>query len=411
MFSKPKLAVVSVSVPPSPTGQSRMLGHMLEGATPESCLLLSANPPTPNADAGELAFGTYYRLPPLPPSGPWPTRLAGISPRLARMAEPTLESARIAAGVRQEAQEIATAVRQFGAQVIVACTASPTNLPAAAMAAQINGLPFVAYLFDDPVYQWPPGTWRRFAAAQERRWGRQAAAVISPNEFMAEEFQRRRRRGAFIVRNPVADTALDHGNAPPPRDPASPLRIVYTGTLYHAQADAFINLLQALEALNGAAVLEVYTYQSVAEIATHGVAGPHLRVMPFVDQAGAYAVQRSADVLFLPLAFHSSIPEVISRSAPGKTGEYLAAGRPLLVHAPEASFVARHIRDHDAGLVVGRPEPAQLEAALRQMITGAPAVAVTVANALRLAEQYRSSVQRDAFWSVMRRVADGERVG
>jgi hypothetical protein len=57
-------------------------------------------------------------------------------------------------------------------------------------------------------------------------------------------------------------------------------------------------------------------------------------------------------MLFLPLAFRSEIQEVIRTSAPGKMGEYLAVGRPVLVHAPEESFVSWYFRSNRCGLVV-----------------------------------------------------------
>src|SRR5262249_12507864 len=132
--------------------------------------------------------------------------------------------------VWHKAREIAAKLRAFKPDVIVACTASPTDIPAAAVAAVMTGTPLVAYLFDDPVFQWVPGHLRRFAAWCEPLWSRVAAAAIAPNEFMAQDFVNRTRAHVAIVRNPVADTAIDfHQRQPPTAHLTVPLTIVYTG--------------------------------------------------------------------------------------------------------------------------------------------------------------------------------------
>jgi glycosyltransferase involved in cell wall biosynthesis len=82
-----------------------------------------------------------------------------------------------------------------------------------------------------------------------------------------------------------------------------------------------------------------------------------------------HEVQRRADVLFLPLAFESPIGEVLRTSAPGKMGDYLATGRPILVHAPPDSFVSRYFREHDCGVVVDSNSPNAVAEALKRIAT------------------------------------------
>ena len=399
---EPRVAIVSVTVPPSPTGQSRVLGHLLQEADRNACILLTCRMPDP--DSCRAGSDTYVQLPPLE------GRAAHRGSEEGRI-QPLPDHARLTAQLREEAREIAAHAQNSGANLVVACTGSPTHIPAAALACRNLELPLVAYLFDDPVFQWPQGTWRRFCMAHERIWSRQAAAVISPNEEMAATFRSRRNRDPVIVRNPVADLVLDHWTQPSSSTGGGLLRIVYTGTVYHAQADAFGNLMLALEQLNGAALLEVYTYQTADELAIWGLSGRFLRVRPFVDQTASYAAQRDAGVLFLPLAFASTIQDVVMRSAPAKLAEYLAAGRPILAHVPAGSFVANHLSRHGAGIVVDRPEPNQLAAALRQIIANQPAVTGSIGNALKLAQQYRASKQRAAFWDLLREVRLGHLVG
>jgi glycosyltransferase involved in cell wall biosynthesis len=231
-----------------------------------------------------------------------------------------------------------------------------------------------------------------------------------PNEFMARDFAERTGRSTAIIRNPVSDTVIDENGLRPAISAAPPVSIVYSGTVYHAQADAFANLVRAADLLDGGVVIDIYTSQTAAQVAAHGIAGRHVRIFPYVDQTESYAIQRRAGILFLPLAFHSSIPEVVRSSAPAKLGEYLASGRPLLVHAPADTFVANHIRAHNAGIVVDALNLAQLIDAIDRMITTPAEIARTIENATRLAELYRASLARETFWNLLTQVADRERL-
>ncbi len=79
-------------------------------------------------------------------------------------------------------------------------------------------------------------------------------------------------------------------------------------------------------------------------------------------------MQRKADILFLPLGFDTPIPEVIRTASPGKMGEYLASGRPILVHAPADSFVSCYFREHGCGVVVDQSDPGMLSQAIHHIL-------------------------------------------
>jgi len=230
------------------------------------------------------------------------------------------------------------------------------------------GKPFVAYLFDDPAYQFPAGVYRDHSRYWERRWIKASKVVITPNETLADDIQQRHPGVELsLVRNPTA------GEPPPaagwrvPRASGRPVRIVYTGSVYHAQGTAFQNLIAAMNRTPGAYRLEVYTSQSLSALEANGVIGPDVVRRDHVDAHRALEVQRDADVLFLPLAFRTAIPEVIRSSAPGKLGEYLASGVPILVHAPRDSFVARFSKANDAAVVADEDSVDRVALALAEV--------------------------------------------
>lgn len=195
-----------------------------------------------------------------------------------------------------------------------------------------------------------------------------ATAAIVPNEFLQEEYGRRYRTSCKVIHNPVKLPDLDSLDAGqfPVEAGAS---IVYTGAIYHAHYDAFRNLIVALEHLNIPGLkLHIYTAQPSAELEANGICGSTVVRHPHVPQEEVPCIQRNADILFLPLAFVSTIPEVIRTSAPGKLGEYLAAGKPILAHTPPDSYVGWYVNRHQCGVVVDRNDPQELVKAIQQLL-------------------------------------------
>lgn len=355
-----RLAIVSTAVPPAPSGQARVL-EALFGQ--EACLPPLWYTDSPSLlEPGQPRHGEYFVL-------KQPRFLllpVASTPRLHR----ANNWAGLVATVLRRAHEIGAPLRQHRAQAVIGCSGNPFDLPAAFLAARRRGLPFVAWLFDDPVMQWPAEEiYRGFARFWERLWARGAVSVIVPNEAMAATFAARHPAATArvaLVRNPAA--AACFAPAPPARTADEPHRtIVYTGSVYAAQESAFRNLVGALDLLAGRYVLHIYTQQPESVLTRLGLAGRHVVYHPALPHTEAIAVQRRADVLFLPLSFDSPLGDVILTSAPGKIGEYLAACRPILAHAPADAFVCRFMRQHGAGLVVDSPEPARLAESLLQL--------------------------------------------
>jgi glycosyltransferase involved in cell wall biosynthesis len=292
--------------------------------------------------------------------------------------------------VRGWARQIERIARRERCELLIACSGDLHDLPAAAVAARRAGIPFVPYMFDDYLFQWT-GFRRRIARFLEPLALRNARAVVVPNEALGEEYFRRYGIRCAVIRNPcpLPDLgALDRAGSPFPDGEAA---IVYTGSVYHAHHDAFLDLAAALSRLGDPkARLHVYTSQSREDLERLGLRGPAVVHHPHIPEPEVPRVLRHARVLFLPLAFDSPIPEVIRTSAPGKMGEYMAAGRPILVHAPEDSFVSRYFRASGCGLVVGRSGPDPLAAALRTLLPGGDA-----GLAAGIARRARASAERD----------------
>lgn len=399
-----RLAIITTAAPPSSSGQARVLGSLLaqDSDDPHHVYLSDQ---LGSLESSDSKGGLYIPL---------------SAPRfqmMRRFRNKHLQTLNNYAGLVRDvltrASEITAAVKQHPVEVVVGCSGNPFDLPAAAIAAYRLKLPFIAYLFDDPVYQWEQGVYRSLARFWEKRWAARAAKVIVPNEVLAEDVRARVPRAAIaIVRNPVdlkriGLTGIDDRQAlrtASPPTPQAPWTVLYTGSVYSAQASAFQNLVAALDRTEGRFHLHVHTAQSDAQMRENGLVGPFVHRFDHLPQAQALTRQREADILFLPLAFESPIPEVVRSSAPAKVAEYLASGRPVIVHAPRGSFISSFFAARDAGLVIDQPDVDALAQALTRLSGDSALQANLVANARVAAEEFDVDRARAAFSAVVAEV-------
>jgi len=354
------LAVLSHILPPSPSGQAVMLYRLLRDWDPENYRLLSRQ----NYDAYACVQNSSSRLPAryyhLPPG----FRLRGASRLGVLVVNGLLE-------ILQRARSVVHVVKREKCGAILACSGDIIDLPAGYLASRWIGVPFYAYIFDYYSYQWTRRPYRFFARRVEPIVLKGAAGVIVPNEFLRDEYRRRYQVEPMVIHNPCEVAEIDEGYDVPWPAGTGEIKIVYTGAVYHAHFDAFRNLIAAIQLLGRSDVrLHLYTAQPPKELERENICGPivyHNHLSP----SHVFQVQQRADILFLPLAFNSTIPEVIKTSAPGKMGEYLASRRPVLVHAPADSFACWYFKEHRCGVVVDRSEPAMLAQAIRRILDDA----------------------------------------
>jgi glycosyltransferase involved in cell wall biosynthesis len=368
-----KLAVLSHVLPPSPSGQAVVLSRIFSGfSSADFFFIASAGGPEENPGDGSIPESPFrsYRLPAEPNlANPGHSRLISA-----------VNLAALTARILLRAVRIRRILRDDPAAAIAACTGDLIDIPAGFLASRMAGIPFFAYIFDDYVYQWT-GLARRFARIVSTPVFRHSRGVICPNEFLCEEYRRRYGVTTTLIHNPCS-AGEDAGSVRSwPRE-AGRLRIVYTGAVYQANYDCFQNLLRAVGMLPETSVeVHIYTAQTTEQLASQGIAGPAIFVHNHAPYRDVLERQRDADILFLPLAFESPIPEVIRTSAPGKMGEYLSSGRPVLVHAPADSYLCWYFRRHRCGVAVDEDDPACLADGLRGLIQEADLRNLSIANA------------------------------
>jgi glycosyltransferase involved in cell wall biosynthesis len=407
-----RFALVSNVLPPGDSSHAAIIYRLLRDLDPRRyCVISSGHSETSGAAAapGRLA-GTHYYLPPVPRL----TRGYRMGLRLWR------ERVNFVVGAIARARAIVRILRREECDAVVVCTGGHEVLdfPAAFLASRLAGARFYAYLLDQYGHMVAHVLGEHVFARLEPMLLKRAASVIAPNEFLRDDVRRRHQVDAIVIHNPCDLAEYDGPAAAASLDLTiardDERRIVYTGAIGPLHYDAFRTLLTAIAALDRRNIrLHVYSAQPPALLERQGIRGPVV-FHPPQPLSAMPAIQQRADVLFLPLVLHSNRPELLRTAAPGKIGEYLAACRPILVHAPPDSFLATYFRDHQCGIVVDRSDPAELAVAIDSLLSDPALRARLRARAWERAQaDFNLGDARQAFARVIglesRAVADGRK--
>ena len=249
---------------------------------------------------------------------------------------------------------------------------------------KISGIPYSVYLFDLYLGNNLALFNRAIARILEPRLIRNAEVVIVTNEATGE-YLRRRYGNSFrleIVHNSAFPEDFEGLRTPPFGEP--PWKIVFTGNVYWAQEGAILNMIRAMDRIRDLPVeLDLYCPQATAPARSAGIGRPNVRFTS-APQSEMPRVQSEATLLFLPLAWRTDAPDIIATASPGKFTDYLASGRPMLVHAPDYSYIARYSREHDIGIVADQDDVGVLAGVVREFLQDPACGSRYVENALKV---------------------------
>ncbi|MBA2341203.1 MAG: glycosyltransferase [Pyrinomonadaceae bacterium] len=380
LYTRMKFALISHILPPSASGQAMLIYRLLKDFDPDSYCLISG----PDYDIGASSYNASHALPSKYHYYPHTEFFKrGTRFGLAKWRE----AVNILPSVISRARHIAKIIKSEKCDAVISFTGDVLNLPAGYLASKLVDVPFYAYVCDYYSYrEWENPLVRYVAQRLEPLLLRRAAGIVTLNSFMCDELRRRYGVEAVVIHNPCDLSKYEEVPPAPASKQGDEVSITYTGAIYDAHFDAFRNLLQAIKLLNRANIkLHLYTVSSPLELAAKGIAGP----VVYHEQESASAmpgIQKQSDILFLPLAFTSPYPAVIRTSAPFKMGEFLAARRPILVHAPSDSFLSWYFRQHECGLVVDKSDPEKLAQAIGHILSDAELQQRLSANAWQQAQ-------------------------
>ncbi len=395
--------MVSHTLPPAGNGQASVLGRLFEGWSSAEYFYITSAECRP-LDFPPALRGLVHRLP-REPRPPCPRQLGPLC-RIAEAIGLVTQGYARAASIERIA-------RHQRAGAILATTGEVFELVACARAAERLGIPLYVHMLDwySEKFSYLGGALgavvTTYARQVEPSILAQAKRVIVTNELLAKILFDRDHLEASVIANPTDTPPADPKASTARPFPANgeSLTLVYTGAVYQANYGALRNVIGALRRLSVPARLHIYCDEPVELLAREGIAGP-VEILPRVSPAEVARIQKESDVLVLPLAFDSPFPEVIRTSLPGKTADYLASGRPILVHAPADGFLPYYFREHDCGWVVDRDDEDAVLRSLESLMADPALRKRRIENALarartdfvvdRVRKLFRKAVDRPA---------------
>jgi glycosyltransferase involved in cell wall biosynthesis len=392
-----RFALLSHVMPPSPSGQAVILYRILSGVESKQYYLIDSSPAS-SLDLKEncqnfYLKSKYYSLP--KERMLVYTKIAGLSL--------ILNICNFFVQVVTRAKHILEILEQEHHTLsIVACSGDLVNIPAAFLASRFKRISLYIYMFDDYVFQWTG--WERWIAKLIAQFMfKRSVGVICPNEFLYEKYHQRYDILPTLIRNACDENELNKKNDSPWPVESNKIKIIYTGAIYHANHDCFRNLLKAMDILLKYPLeLHIYTAQTSDQLRVQGIVGNKIVVHSHTPYDEILKQQRQADILFLPLAFVSSIPEVIQTSAPGKLGEYLASGRPILAHVPANSFVAYYFNKYQCGFLADISNPLSLSEEIKKIITSDDLRNQVTQRAMKQAQiDFSPKIAREQFLAIL----------
>lgn len=237
---------------------------------------------------------------------------------------------------------------------------------AAYLVSKLSGRKFYVYVHDI-LEELPRSRIERYIIrVMEKRILKSAEKIFVVCEFLDDHYSKKYGLKTELTPNPVD---LDEYKKTIPENLNNELiKIVYTGMIYWAQLDPIQNLVKAINSFkDGKIKLYIYSPHKRDYLIELGIFGKNV----VIDQATKEeipSIQKAADFLFLPMTFNLPYPLLTKTAATTKLPEYLAAGRPIIVHAPADSYLSYHAKKNNSGLVIDRLDSKFLKRSILKLI-------------------------------------------
>jgi glycosyltransferase involved in cell wall biosynthesis len=252
------------------------------------------------------------------------------------------------------------------------------------LVSKLTRTPYCLYLYDLYKGNYLPPLDVVLAYLFERLLFTNASLVILTNEGTEHFYQRRYGRSirTAVVHNSVFAESYERNRTP--YRPKSPYQIVFTGYVYWPQKQAVMNLIRGMDLLRDLPVkLDLYVPKPDDELQRAASQRPNIRLLS-APQSAMPKIQGQATLLYLPLSWGTKGPSIIATATPGKFTDYLASGRPMLIHAPDYAYVAQYSKKHKLGLVVDRNDVSELAKTIREFLRNPLQGQQLIQNALHI---------------------------
>jgi glycosyltransferase involved in cell wall biosynthesis len=281
------------------------------------------------------------------------------------------------------------AIKEAGAECILGIYPNWPCFIGAYQASCTSGIPLYTYHMDIPVRRSAVAPFEGFFIDNfESKILRSSQNRLIVTEGYEPDFSRRHNLDTTFIPHTLELTERRERLAKLPiPDHKPPFRIVHTGIVV-GQKEGLLRIAQTLHKnpdLNAKLILSTPTAK--ADLLKSGFDLPCVEIHS-LPQEEVLKLQASAHILTTVFPFYTKTKEGAMAGYPTKLVEYLSLDRPILIHAPEWSFVVKHARKHNYAKVVDRPDPEQLAETIRTLLQNPGNGKTIQANAHAFAENF-----------------------
>ena len=198
-----------------------------------------------------------------------------------------------------------------------------------------------------------------------------AKKIMVTNEgtlnYYAKEYGEEMRKKIVVIHNstfpePYLKLHTDY-------NPKPPYTILYTGRIYWPQIRSLKNLIKAIQQINDIDInLKIYCPNPKDYLKRIGIIESEKVKISIAPPQKMPDIQTKADILFLPLSWHTKSQRIIDTATPGKLADYLITNRPILIHAPSSSFLTQYTKKNNFALIVDEENIEKLKIAIKTLI-------------------------------------------
>lgn len=247
----------------------------------------------------------------------------------------------------------------------------------------ITKKPYVIYLFDLYYGNLINGVDKVLARIFEGQILKKASKVIVTNEVTKNFYDRKYKIDSLIIYNSIIPPKKAIDEIRKVRTSHKPYLIIYAGTIYWAQEESLKGLIVIVNKLEDFK-LKIFTSQPKKDLQKSGIFESEDVT---IRETSSDLVQKEieqADIVFLPLSFHTKAPEIIKTATPGKFSEYLLSQVPILIFAPKGSAITKYAQKTNTAMVIDKYDLTKLEQGIKILIKDNKLRNTVVNNAYQL---------------------------
>lgn len=350
------ILVVSERFPPAVGGSATIMKNLTDAFEAGSVVLAVDRPPRGRSTAGATRHPLYHFMSTVECSG---------------RADGWWRRAQLPIAVRR----LRSAAHAHGCAAIIGVYPDAFALHAAFVAAKQSGLPFVGYLHDTIAEGMADTRWAGFGRKVQAEVFAGADLLFVMSQGMADLYRRRYDLATIPLVHTYPEkigNGADIDGTVPGNGTSDEPTALWSGNIYRINRHAVRRAFRALSTQPGL-TLNLATSQTVETLTQLGVCGDNVRLTYFsANERPAYLDflrRQTFHIVALDWPDESPVhPDELGTIFPTKTPEYLASGRPILVHCPAEYFLARFFKEHGCGEVICERSEEALVAGIQRLI-------------------------------------------